>query len=157
MRFRWWMAAGLMLTAGWWAASATAVERPRSERGPLYAPHHPFGRAERKVVPDRSLVSPTGQAHESGERVESGAPAATGQAGARAAGNQKQGGRPAEAANAVSTGVASAPLLFEPPKSPLTPEQQARLRELLEEYKADRITAEEYHRERARVLKEGGR
>jgi len=146
-----------MLTAGWWAASATAVESPRSERGPLYAPHHPFGRAHREAVPDRNLLPATEEDHKRDDRVESRATAATGQAGARAAGDQKQAGRPAEAANAASTGVASAPLPFEPPKSPLTPEQQARLRELLEDYKTDRITPEEYHRERARILKERGR
>lgn len=146
-----------MLTAGWWAASATAVERPRSERGPLYAPHHPFGGAQWEAGPGRSIGPATGETDESGGCIESRGTIANDQTGSHTAQHKKKTERPAEAANATSTGVAPAPLPFEPPKSPLTPEQQARLRELLEEYKADRITSEEYHRERARVLKEGGR
>lgn len=43
---------------------------------------------------------------------------------------------------------------LEVPPPPISPEKQKKLNELLEKYMADKITPEEYHRERARILSE---
>jgi len=41
-----------------------------------------------------------------------------------------------------------------PPKSPVSVEKQQRLAELLEKYKAEAITPQQYHDQRARILTE---
>ena len=40
------------------------------------------------------------------------------------------------------------------PESPLNSDKQHRLAELLQRYKADQITPEQYHEERAKILNE---
>jgi hypothetical protein len=38
------------------------------------------------------------------------------------------------------------------PPSPLTPEKQSRLKDLLDQYMADQLTPEQYHAQRAKIL-----
>ena len=55
----------------------------------------------------------------------------------------------------VSTAlIASTPLVMEVPPDPLTSAKAARMAELLQRYKADQITPQEYHTQRAAILAE---
>jgi|GEM_PF-1681216 len=60
---------------------------------------------------------------------------------------------PGTAQPPASTEIAPT-LGLEVPPPPISPEKQKKLNELLEKYMADKITPEEYHRERARILSE---
>ena len=59
---------------------------------------------------------------------------------------------PAEKTASVKGAPAFTPM--EPPASPVSSDKATRLAELLRKYKADEITPEEYHQQRAKILAE---
>lgn len=150
MRFGCWLVVGLIGLcggAGWVSTALGASGQPaRSGRGPLYAPHHPYEAASPRRPPPRGRPEPV--------------PAATAPAPKDARADSDTGAgftgpaTPAAAAGQVTTSRIGPSLSG--PDLPLSAEQQSQLAELLKRYRADEITPEEYHRERARILQGRG-
>jgi hypothetical protein len=153
MKFLSWVAASLVGVTGLLGnpPAVHAGSTARSDRKPLYAPHHPY------EIPARASVGRRPKASESVSAKEA---EKTGEPTAAEAKPKAPSMPGADAQPPGSQGVGAkkqtpVPPPFQPPEPPLTPEQRTRLAELLEAYKADRLTPEEYHRERARILSEG--
>ncbi|MEJ5236769.1 hypothetical protein [Limisphaera sp. VF-2] len=149
MRVHWlvvlgWVA-GIGLAPGRTPAAETSSAGASVARRPLYAPHHPFGteRARRTLDASAAPATRTELSTARSKPDEGQAPPESRVPSAAA---------PAQPQPATAPSGSPAPL--PPVESPLTAEQQARLAELLERYKADQITPQEYHRERARILRQ---
>ncbi|MDW8380589.1 MAG: SHOCT domain-containing protein [Verrucomicrobiota bacterium] len=148
MRFRCWFLIGIMLMGSGpvWRSAAVAGpgKRTQSGRVVLHAPHHPFASGRRPLAPKRDTGCAAMQ--EVQKLSESGTPNPT-SAGPTVTPDVKRPSQPTTSPEPPADVFSLA--------SPLTAEQQARLAELLERYKADQITPEEYHRERQRILQTG--
>ena len=62
--------------------------------------------------------------------------------------------RPEREEKSVAAKAALAFTPIEPPPSPISSAKEARLAELLRKYKADEITPQQYHEQRAKILSE---
>lgn len=149
MRVHWLVLLGCVAGVGLvpWQLPAAESSSPdaRGARGPLYAPHHPFDTDRVRRAPRTSAATET----RSGLST---APANPAEGPAPSEPPVSPTTAPPQTPPAASSTLAPTPL--PPVESPLTAEQQARLAELLERYKADQISPEEYHRERARILRQ---
>ena len=161
MRIQWLLALGSVagvLAIPWEGpASELASAGALSRKQPLRAPHHPYEldrpqpdtRARSAGTP-RTAVEETRTEPTEKEAVSRRTPTQP----YRTDPNQPVSPDPQTPAPGGPTGGAAPAASLPRPESPLTPEQEARLSELLERYKADQIGPEEYHRERARILRE---
>jgi len=161
MRIQWLLALGSVagvLAIPWQGpASELASAGALSRKQPLRAPHHPYEldrpqsdtRARLPGSP-RTAVEETRTQPTQKEAV----PRRTSTQPDRTGPNQLVSPTLQTTAPGGPTGGAESAAPLPRPESPLTPEQEARLSELLERYKADQIGPEEYHRERARILRE---